>query len=287
MQFDTAGYIISTNTLTFGAAGNIAVNTAVNTGVTISSVVAGSVAVQKTGTGDLTLSGNNTYTGVLTLNGGKRLRIPVSTPSARVRPACLFQWHLVFNDTANRAFNRPTTVTGDFQISSSRNAAGAGLSYTLGTLAIGANTLTVAAGVTTSGTAALTFGATTLSGNATFNVINGAGSTGQLTLGLVGDGGSGFGITKTGGGNLVLASTNTYSGPTIISAGILDATTFANINTNSSIGKGSVGGSAADLVLNGGILRHSAANAASTNRLFSVGTAGGRLQSTLRPQATS
>ena len=91
---------------------------------------------------------------------------------------------------------------------------------------------------------------------------------------------AGNGITKSGSSTLSLTNAaNTYTGITKIEGGILDATTLANINTNSSIGKGSAAGSAADLVIDGGTLRHSAANVASTNRLFSIGTSGGTIDS--------
>ena len=57
-----------------------------------------------------------------------------------------------------------TTVTSD------RLATGAGVTHTLGTLSIGAQTLTINRGsLATSGTGGITFGATTLTGNAIFS----------------------------------------------------------------------------------------------------------------------
>jgi autotransporter-associated beta strand protein len=66
LQFDTAAYLIQSNTLTFGTAGSIVVNE----NATISSVIAGSVAITKTGTATLTLSGTNTYTGATIISDG-------------------------------------------------------------------------------------------------------------------------------------------------------------------------------------------------------------------------
>jgi len=66
LQFDTAAYLIQSNTLTFGTAGSIVVNE----DATISSVLAGSVAITKTGTATLTLSGTNTYTGAMIISAG-------------------------------------------------------------------------------------------------------------------------------------------------------------------------------------------------------------------------
>ena len=99
--------------------------------------------------------------------------------------------------------------------------------------------------------------------------------------------GTAAGLIKVGIGHHILSNAaNTYNGPTIINGGTLTANTFAAVNTNSSIGKGSAGaGSAADLVLNGGTLRYAAAANATTNRLFSVGTSGGAIDSSAASSA--
>jgi autotransporter-associated beta strand protein len=66
LRFDTAGYTVTGNTLTFGAAGSIAANV----DATIGSLLAGGVAISKTGAGKLTLTAANTYTGLTTVSGG-------------------------------------------------------------------------------------------------------------------------------------------------------------------------------------------------------------------------
>jgi len=119
-----------------------------------------------------------------------------------------------------------TTVTGNSSLFLFNGGASVGSvsNLTLGTLSIGANTLTTGNYGGTTATGTMSFGVTTLTGNATFNVANDTGTqTGilTLTLGAVGDGGSGFGLTKSGIGNLVLGATNTYTGTTAVNAGTL------------------------------------------------------------------
>ncbi len=63
--FNTPDYNVAGSTLTFGTAGTITANE----NATISSVLAGS-AISKTGTGTLVLSGNNSYTGTMTVTAG-------------------------------------------------------------------------------------------------------------------------------------------------------------------------------------------------------------------------
>ena len=67
----------------------------------------------------------------------------------------------------------------------------------------------------------LTFGATSLSSNTTFNVSNNGAGSGRLTLGAVSDGGTNRSITLTGGGTLALSAGGTYGGGTTITSGTL------------------------------------------------------------------
>ena len=87
-------------------------------------------------------------------------------------------------------------------------------------------------------------------------------------------------LTKAGSGKLTLTNANSaYTGATTITGGVLSASTLANISANSSIGRG-IGSNnttnAASLVLDGGTLQYTGA-AVSTNRLFTLGSAGGSL----------
>ena len=77
LTFDTAGYVVTGNTLTLaGATPTITANQ----NATISSIVAGTAGFTKAGAGTLTLSGNNTYTGPVTINAGT-LAVGVATLS--------------------------------------------------------------------------------------------------------------------------------------------------------------------------------------------------------------
>ncbi len=81
-------------------------------------------------------------------------------------------------------------------------------------------------------------------------------------------------LAKSGTGTLTLTGTNTYTGSTTITQGVLATTLLANGGANSGIGKAS--NAASSLVLNGGTLRYTGGNA-STDRLFTIGTAGATL----------
>jgi autotransporter-associated beta strand protein len=95
----------------------------------------------------------------------------------------------------------------------------AGATLDLQNVTVGAESINLAAGTlaTTSGTSSLA-GSINLSDDATIAV-----SGTQLTLSNE-ISGSGFGITKTGSGNLVLSGTNTYTGDTNINVGRLTLT---------------------------------------------------------------
>ena len=110
--------------------------------------------------------------------------------------------------------NNVTVSTAAGTIDVDRVSANTGNTVSLGTLAIGAQTLNV----TGANSYGVRFaGATTLSGAATFNP-----TTAKLTLG--GAVGGAFDLNKTGAGVLQLSATNTYSGQTNVNAGTLALT---------------------------------------------------------------
>jgi filamentous hemagglutinin family protein len=202
---------------------------------TVTAILGGAGGVAKTGAGTVTLSGNNTYAGATTVSAG--------TLAA----------------TANNALGTTgagTTVaagaTLDFQ--NVNYASLEGVTLNGGTLASSLGTSSFAGPVT--------LGATGL--------VSVAGT--QLTLsGAIGDGGSGFGLTKSGTGTLVLTSAETYTGTTTVSAGTL------------TLGASNLLVSSTSLLVNGGTF-----NLGANNQTFagvqlasgSIAGAGGVLTST-------
>jgi fibronectin-binding autotransporter adhesin len=100
-----------------------------------------------------------------------------------------------------------------------------------------------------------------------------ANATGAINISGVVSGGT---LTKTGTGTLTLSGVNTYTGPTVISGGVLSVSSLANGGLNSGIGMSS--NAAENLVLDGGTLRYTGASG-STDRLFTLGSGGGTLDS--------
>ena len=180
--------------------------------------ISGTGGLIKAGAGTLAVSGNNTLTGTTSVTAGT-LRATANAAALGAGNLTLGGGTLQLADDTGLAFNRNTTLTANTTLQADRLTAGSNVSYTFGTLSLGAFTLTANAGANVSGTATTIFGATTLTGNATLAV----GNLANLRVGSLDDGGVARTLTKTGLGTLTLTSTasnwNTASDALVISNG--------------------------------------------------------------------
>ena len=217
--------------------------------------------VQESSSSTLVLSADNKLTGQVILRSGT-LRAKFTENALGAGTLRLEGGTLQLANNVGLAFNRNTIITGNTEIQSDRlqGTTGSGVTHTLGSLAIGGQTLTLNAGAAvTSGTAGLTFGAVTLTGSATFNT---SASSAWLKLASVGGNGQSFtvggignttiagaiatssgALFKTGSGLLILSASNNFTGGTTIAAGTIrlgNANALGDINN--------------DLTVNGGLL---------------------------------
>jgi autotransporter-associated beta strand protein len=265
---DTVGAV----TLTGGSiTGSTGVLTGTSYGVlsgSISAILAGAVALNKTTSGTVILSGANTYTGVNTVSAGT-LRATTSASALGTGSASLTLsgGTLELANDTGLDFARNTTLSANSTINSDVLTSGAtGVTHSLGALTLTGQTLTIGGGVNVgSGTAGITFGAVAVNGGAvttTFNVNSGE----LLTLGTVTPAGGGskviaFGgngdttvsgvlndasgastasVTKSGNGTLILANANLYEAATTISGGVVRA------QNNTALGTTAAGVSVSD-----------------------------------------
>jgi len=182
----------------------------VNSQVTLGGIISGSTAsLTKAGPGTLILQGNNTFNGALTLNAGT-LRATGSAGALGAGSLGLNGGVLQLTNDTGLNFGRATSVNGASLIVTDRVTAGAGVTHTFGTLALGVPVLNLAVGnAVTSGATGVTFGATTLSAGATVLTSNSffaPSVTNTTTLAsLAGN----FALTVGGSGNLTVTGGST------------------------------------------------------------------------------
>ncbi|HTJ77356.1 MAG TPA: autotransporter-associated beta strand repeat-containing protein, partial [Rariglobus sp.] len=225
-----------------GGAATFTVN---NSGAdTFAGTLSGGLALTKNGAGNLTLSGANSYTGSTTVSNGT----------------------LTLGSTGALGSTSSTTVTGaTLAAAFSGTLINNNLISLDGTLAIAGTSPTLTNNITLASTGTV---------NGTVN--------GTLTLtGVVSDGGSNFGVTKTNLGTLNLSGANTYGGATSVSGGtlVLGSTGALGSTTGTAVAAGAtldVGFSSATLTntntitLTGGTLSFSGTSAVVNNPIALV-----------------
>ena len=265
LTLSNSGTITGAFGLTVGGAGDTVINSIIGT-------TAGGLT--KDGTGTLTLTGANTYSGSYTTVSAGTLKAGANN----VLPGTL------------QVMGTGTLDLNGFNATASGNVIGGAYSLYFGvnsagqtsTLSTGAGTLTLNGNV---GMDSNAFGTNILSGNVDLGgavrsfSLNQSGTPITLTASAVFSNG---GITKSGGaGMLVLSSSNTYSGATTVSAGTLSISGDINSSTTLTISGGVLSTTGADKLANtaavtvsGGTLTVGGADTVGTLSMSS-GTIGG------------
>ena len=202
MTFNVGGYLfpsVGLFALTFGG-----VNPTITTNVGTTQLfppLTGSTGFTKSGAGTLQINGNSVgYTGVTTVNAGtllisNTLALGLSTAAS----------NLVLNNGSTIAFSSPSfnhnyTLTGGI--------------------------------VNLQITNTLVSGSPTLTASTTLN-FNGTSTTGSLSGNLADTGANILSVTKNGTSRVLLSGNNTYTGPTTVSAGTLQAGSSNAFSQNS------------------------------------------------------
>ncbi len=197
--------------------------------------------INYSGTGNLFLNRQNTFTGVLNISSGNVVGSD-STQAFGAGSITMTGGRLTLVNDANIAFGRNVTYNGNVEIMLDRTTPGPSRTFNMGNLTCTSGNLTLLNGTNnTSGTPIVVFNTTTLNAATIFDVATDA----RLQMTVLNGNNS---MTKNGNGELrITGSSTTRNGslaPNILNAGrlaLLNATALANADT-------------ANLTMNGGIL---------------------------------
>ncbi len=218
--------------------------------------------VVKTGTGNLTIGGNQTFSGGLTVTAGNLVLTGSSGGNIISNTDALLSGTFTFTGNISGTGNVIKSDAGTVTISGNLSHAG--------TTTLNAGTLVVSADSSLGGAGApIVFGGGTLQASGAFSTTRNVTLSGGGTLNLAGAlelpgvvSGTGA-LTKTGSGALTLTANNSYSGGTNVNAGLVEFTFAENFGTG-------------NIALNGGGLRWAGASTVDiSSRLAAVGASGG------------